>query len=71
MKYLYEYFLNLFYDLHMMVAQRMSMFCRLLIGLNIGRPACSRGTLTIVLPHWNVMPQTQDMTCVPLYRHRT
>ena len=25
-------------------------------------PACSSGTLTDVLSHWNTMPQTQDMT---------
>ena len=24
-------------------------------------PACSSGTLTNMLPHWNAMPQTQDM----------
>ena len=35
-------------------------------------PACSSGTLTNVLPHRNVMPQTQDMTPHPIkvYRHR-
>ena len=34
-------------------------------------PACSSGTLTSVLPHRNVMPQTQDMTPHPVtvYRH--
>ena len=34
-------------------------------------PACSSGTLTIVLPHRNTMPQTQDMTPHPVtvYRH--
>ena len=35
-------------------------------------PACSSSTLTNVLPHRNVMPQTQDMTPNPItvYRHR-
>ena len=35
-------------------------------------PACSSGTLTNVLPHRNVMPQTQDMTPHPItiYKHR-
>ena len=35
-------------------------------------PACSSGTLTLVLPHRNAMPQTQDMTPLPVtvYRHR-
>ena len=34
-------------------------------------PACSSGTLTNVLPHRNVMPQTQDTTSHPVtvYRH--
>ena len=36
-------------------------------------PACSSGTLTNVLPHWNAMLQTQDMTPHPvtinIYRH--
>ena len=34
-------------------------------------PACGSGTLTNVLPHWNAMPQTQDMTPRPVtvYRH--
>ena len=34
-------------------------------------PACSSGTLTNVLPHTYVMPQTQDMTPHPVtvYRH--
>ena len=34
-------------------------------------PTCSSGTLIIVLPHRNVMPQTQDMTPHPItvYRH--
>ena len=34
--------------------------------------AFSSGTLTIVLPHWNAVPQTQDMTPQPVtvYRHR-
>ena len=34
-------------------------------------PACSSGTLTNVLAHRNVMPQTQDMTPHPVtvYRH--
>ena len=33
--------------------------------------ACSTGTLTVVLPHWNAMLQTQDMTpqTVTVYRH--
>ena len=36
-------------------------------------PACSSGTLTNVLPHRNVMPQTQDTTPHPVtvYRHGT
>ena len=36
-------------------------------------PACSSGTLTIMLPHLNGMLQTQDMTLHPIaeYRHRT
>ena len=29
-------------------------------------PACGSGTLTNVLPHRNVMPQTQDMTPYPI-----
>ena len=35
-------------------------------------PACSSGTLTNVLPHWNAMLQTQDLTPHPLTldRHR-
>ena len=35
-------------------------------------PACNSGTLTNVLPHRNVMPQTQDTTPHPVtvYRHR-
>ena len=35
-------------------------------------PACSSGTLILVLPHWNAMPQTQDMTPHPVtvYRYR-
>ena len=35
-------------------------------------PTCSSCTLTNVLPHRNVMPQTQDMTPHPItvYRHR-
>ena len=35
-------------------------------------PACSSGSLTIVLPHRNAMPQTQDTTpdAVTVYRHR-
>ena len=35
-------------------------------------PACRSSTLTNVLPHWNAMPQTQDMTSHPVtvYRHR-
>ena len=40
-------------------------------GLIATVPACSSGTLTNVLPHRNVMPQTQDMTPHPVtvYRH--
>ena len=36
-------------------------------------PTCSSRTLTNVLPHWNAMPQTQDMTPHPVteYRQRT
>ena len=36
-------------------------------------PACSSGILTIVLPRWNAMPQTQDLPPHPVtvYRHRT
>ena len=35
-------------------------------------PACSSDTLTIVLPHRNAMPQTQDATPYPItvYKHR-
>ena len=35
-------------------------------------PAFSSGTLTIVLPHWNAMLQTRDVTphLVTVYRHR-
>ena len=35
-------------------------------------PTCSTGTLTNVLPHWNAMPQTQDMIPNPVtvYKHR-
>ena len=35
-------------------------------------PACSSGTLTVVLPHRNAMPQTQDTTSYPITvcRHR-
>ena len=34
-------------------------------------PTCSSGNLTIVLPHTNAMPQTQDITPHPIvvYRH--
>ena len=33
--------------------------------------ACIYGTLTTVQPHWNAMPQRQDMTPIPVtvYRH--
>ena len=36
-------------------------------------PASSSGTMTNVLPHRNVMPETQDMTPDPVtvYRRRT
>ena len=35
-------------------------------------PACSSGTLTNVLPHWNAMTQTQDVApyLITVYRHR-
>ena len=35
-------------------------------------PACSSGTLTNVLPHWNAMLHTQDTTPHPVtvYKYR-
>ena len=32
-------------------------------------PTCSSGTLTNVLPHWNAMQQTQDITPHPFTVH--
>ena len=33
-------------------------------------PACSSGTLTNVLPHWNAIPQAQDTTPHPVKVYR-
>ena len=48
-------------------------FWDLMSFINIwGHITCSSGTLSIVLAHWNVMWQTQDITPHPVtvYRHR-